>query len=195
MKKIVLLFTFVLTCCMVNAQIIPKVAFGIKGGTNLSKLSKQDGFNSDYRSGYLAGLWMRVGAMGLNLQPELYYAVKSTDVKDDGGNLSKLDFISVDFPILVGTKIGGMGTGVRLNTGPVVSFLLNEKQSFDTAVNNASKFKFKDQSLAWQLGVGLDVKKISLDLRYEQGLSKISRSGYEDTKIGLFNLSLGYKLF
>lgn len=195
MKKIVLSFAVVLASFMVNAQIIPNVDFGLKAGVNLSKLNKQDGFNSDYRSGYLAGMWLRVGAMGLHLQPELYYAMKTADVKDEDGNSGNVDFTSIDLPILVGTKIGALGIGARLNTGPVVSFVVNEDQSFSDALNNASKFRYKDQALAWQFGAGVDIKKLSLDLRYEQGLSKISRDGYEDTKISLFNFSLGYKLF
>jgi len=195
MRKIVLIFAIVITASMVNAQIIPNVDFGIKAGVNLSKLSKQDGFNSDYRSGYLAGMWMRVGAMGLHLQPELYYAMKTADVKDVNGNSGNVDFTSIDLPILVGTKIGALGIGARLNTGPVISFVVNEDQSFNDALSNAAKFRYKDQALAWQFGAGIDIKKISLDLRYEQGLSKISRDGYEDTKISLFNFSLGYKLF
>ncbi|MEJ6981515.1 porin family protein [Pedobacter sp. P351] len=178
-----------------QAQIIPNFDFGLKAGVNLSKLSKQNGFSSDNRAGYLAGIWARAGAMGLHLQPELYYTVKTVDVKDDNGQTGSVDFTSVDLPILVGTKIGAVGIGGRLNTGPVISFVINEEQSFSNAVSDASKFNYKNQAVAWQFGAGLDIRKISLDLRYEHGLSKISRAGYQDTKLRLFNFSLGYKLY
>lgn len=195
MKKLILILLVVVTCEGVNAQIIPNFDFGLKGGINLSKLSEQDGFSSSNRAGYLAGIWARAGAMGLHLQPELYYTVKSTEVKDQGGQTGKVDFASVDLPILFGTKIGAVGVGGRLNTGPVISFMINEDQSFADAINNAARFNYKGQGFAWQFGAGLDIRKISLDIRYEHGLSKISREGFNDTKLRLYNVNLAFKLF
>ena len=196
MKTRILILAVLLTCATVSqAQIIPNFDFGLKAGVNLSKLSEENGFNSNNRSGYLAGIWARAGAMGLHLQPELYYTLKTTDVKDDNGQSSSVDFNTIDLPILVGTKMGAFGLGARFQTGPVVSFLISEEQSFNDALGNAARFRYRDQALAWQLGVGLDIRKISLDLRYENGLSRVSRSGYEDTKLRLFNFSLGYQIY
>lgn len=196
MKKTILILSILLTASVVTrAQLIPNFDIGLKAGVNLSKLSKQNGFSSDNRAGYLAGIWARAGAMGLHLQPELYYTVKTSDVKDDNGQSGSVDFTSIDLPILVGTKIGAVGIGGRFNTGPVISFVINEEQSFSNAIGSAVKFNYKNQALAWQFGAGLDIRKVSFDLRYEHGLSRISRSGYEDTKLRLFNFSLGYKLY
>lgn len=196
MKSFILILAISLTASVITkAQIVPNFDFGLKAGVNLSKLSEQNGFSSDNRSGYLLGVWARAGAMGLHLQPELYYTVKTTDVKDDNGQSSRVDFNSIDLPILVGTKMGALGVGARFNTGPVVSFIISEDQSFSNAIGNAARFNYKNQALAWQLGAGLDIRKISFDLRYEHGLSRISRSGYEDTKLRLFNFSLGYQLY
>jgi hypothetical protein len=195
MKKWIIVLIFLSTASLAEAQLIPNFSFGLKAGTNLSKISGEDRFNSENRAGYLAGIWARVGAMGLHLQPELYYAVKTTDVTDGNGQSGRVDFTSLDLPILIGTKIGALGFGGRLNTGPVVSFVINEDQSFDNALSNASRFNYKNQAMAWQFGAGLDVKKLSFDLRYEHGLSRISRPGYDDTKLRLFNLSLGLKLY
>jgi hypothetical protein len=197
MKTSILILAVLLTgaTTITQAQIIPNFDFGLKAGVNLSKLSEENGFSSNNRSGYLAGIWARAGAMGLHIQPELYYTLKTTDIKDDNGQSSSVDFNSVDLPILVGKKMGALGIGVRFNTGPVVSFLISEEQSFNDAIGNAARFRYRDQALAWQLGVGLDIRKVSFDLRYEHGLSRISRSGYEDTKLRLFNFSLGYQIF
>jgi hypothetical protein len=195
MKKLAIILLLVTGSITTKAQVIPNFDFGIKGGINLSKLSKQNGFSSENRAGYLAGIWARAGAMGLHIQPELYYTVKTSDVKDMNGQAGSVDFTSVDLPVLVGTKIGAVGIGGRLNTGPVISFIIDQEQSFGNAVGSASKFNYKDQAVAWQFGAGLDIRKISFDLRYEHGLSKISRSGYDDTKLRLFNFSIGYKLF
>ncbi|MBC7915601.1 MAG: PorT family protein [Pyrinomonadaceae bacterium] len=196
MKKFILLIAIIFYAQdFVNAQVIPKFQFGLKGGVNLSKLSEQTGYSSENRSGYLFGVWARAGAMGIHVQPELYYTLKTAEVKDTNGQAGTVDFTSVDLPVLLGTKIGALGIGARLQTGPVISFILDDKQNIGTAAANAAKFNYKDQAVAWQFGAGLDVKKLSVDLRYERGLSKISRTGYQDTKLNLFNLSLGLRLY
>ncbi|MNL69872.1 hypothetical protein D3C87_1947870 [compost metagenome] len=96
---------------------------------------------------------------------------------------------------MVGTKIGAAGVGIRLNTGPVVSFVLDKEQSFGDAAGDVFKGNFKDQNFAWQFGAGLDVGKLGFDLRYETGLSKIGKDGYNDTKLSLFTFGLALKLF
>ena len=196
MRKFSLIIAIMFGVCLfADAQVIPKFQFGLKGGVNLSSLSEQTGFNSSNKSGYLFGVWARAGAMGIHLQPELYYTLKTAEVKDSNGQNSSVDFTSIDLPVLLGTKIGALGFGARLQTGPVISFIINEDQDFGTALGNAAKFNYRNQAVAWQVGGGLDIRKISVDLRYERGLSKISRTGYQDTKLNLFNLSLGLKLY
>lgn len=194
MKKLTL--TALLICCtfFAFAQVLPSFQFGVKGGFNLSKFSTENTFASDNKAGYYAGLWTRIGAAGIHLQPELYLSGKNTTLKN-GGVENEVKFTSLDVPVLVGTKIGAAGVGVRLNTGPVVSFILNEKQSFGDATSNVFNGSFKDQAFAWQIGTGLDVGKLSVDLRYEMGLSKLNDAGYPDTKLNIFTLGLGLRLF
>lgn len=195
MKKIILSALFVFTNLMAFSQVLPSFQLGLKGGVNLSKFSTANTFSSDNRAGYYGGLWARIGAAGIHLQPEVYISGKNTSLKNAAGEENKVDFTSLDIPILIGTKIGAAGVGVRLNTGPVVSFVLSEDQSLSNAANSALKGSFKDQSFAWQFGAGLDISKLGIDLRYEQGLSKISKNDYEGKKLGLFTLGLAYRLF
>jgi predicted porin len=75
-----------------------------------------------------------------------------------------------------------------------VSFAINKNQNYGTAAGNITSLNYKDQNYAWQFGAGLDVRSLSVDLRYEAGLSKQSY-GPNSTKINLFNLTLGYRLF
>nr|WP_294794069.1 outer membrane beta-barrel protein [uncultured Mucilaginibacter sp.] len=190
MKKIIftLLFGAVISFSA-SAQLLPKFQFGVKGGVNLTSLSKSGTFNSDNQAGYLGGIWMRFGALGFNVQPEAY--VTSKNVTVDGSNAK---FTSLDVPVLIGGKVGALGFGTRFYTGPVLSFAINKDQSFGTAAANAAKLNYKDQNFAWTLGAGVDIQKISIDLRYEKGLTK-QEYGTGSTKINLFNLSLGYRLF
>ena len=195
MKKISLLL--LLTCCsfLAFSQVIPSFQFGVKGGLNLSKFNTSNTFDSDNQAGYYAGAWARIGAAGIHLQPELYVSGKNTTLVSSTGEENKVKFTSIDVPVLVGTKIGAAGVGLRLNTGPVVSFILNEDQSFGNAAANIFNGSFKDQAFAWQFGAGLDVGKLGVDLRYELGLSKLNSSNYSSTKLNLFTLGLAYKVF
>jgi len=195
MKKILLSAIFICFGVTAFSQVLPSVQFGIKGGANLSKFSTENTFSSDNQAGYYAGVWARFGAAGIHFQPELYISGKNTTLEDSNGFENKVKFTSLDVPLLIGTKIGAAGIGVRLNTGPVVSFILDDKQSFGNATGAIFDGNFKHQAVAWQFGAGLDVGKIGVDLRYEAGLSKIGKSGYDDTKLSLFTLGLALKLF
>ncbi len=176
-----------------NAQVIPSFQLGIKGGINLSKLNYSGStFNSSNRAGYLGGLWARVGALGFNFQPELYVTSKNVEISDNGTNV-KAKFTSIDLPLLLGGKVGAFGLGARFYTGPLVSFAINKNQSFSTAIGNATSLDYKDQNFAWVLGAGLDIRNISIDLRYEGGLTK-QTFGDSHTRVSLFNLSLAVPL-
>ena len=195
MKKIFLALAFLVIGYGASAQVLPSFQFGLKAGLNISQLNTDNLFNSENRAGFLGGVWFRFGAAGIHLQPEIYITDKKTTLKSTTTNeVNKVSFTSIDVPVLIGTKIGAVGVGVRLNTGPVVSFIIDENQTFGQATTNITRFSAKDQAFAWQFGAGLDVKSIGIDLRYELGLTKLNKSGFPETKLNLFNLSLSYKL-
>ncbi|MEO6631200.1 MAG: porin family protein [Mucilaginibacter sp.] len=195
MKKLILtLITITAAFTFASAQIIPSFQLGIKGGVNFASLSSSAGstFSSSNRAGYLGGLWARVGALGFNFQPELYVTGKNVQITDNGTEV-KAKFTSIDVPLLFGGKIGAFGFGGRFYTGPLVSFAINKNQSFGTAVGNATSLDYKDQNYAWIFGAGIDIRNISVDLRYEAGLSK-QTYGSSQTKVSLFSLSLAVPL-
>jgi hypothetical protein len=194
MKKILLTAVILFSkIALASAQLIPSFQFGIKGGMNLTDLSHTGTFNSSNQAGYLGGIWMRFGALGFNFQPEAYVTGKDVNV-DNNGSLTRAKFTSLDVPLLVGAKVGAFGLGARFYTGPVVSFALNKDQSFSQAAGDIIHLNYNNQNYAWQFGTGLDIRKISIDLRYEAGLSQVSyQTG--NTHINLFNLSLAYKIF
>jgi hypothetical protein len=195
MKKLILSALFVGLNLAAFSQVLPSFQMGLKAGANLSKLSTENTFSSDNRAGYYAGIWTRIGAAGIHLQPELYLSGKNTTLKASSGEENKVKFTSLDVPILVGTKLGAAGVGLRLNTGPVISFILDDEQSFGQAAGSVFEGNFKGQNFAWQFGAGVDIGNLGLDLRYEAGLSKIGKDGYDDTKLSLFTFGLAYRLF
>ncbi|WP_158826233.1 porin family protein [Mucilaginibacter lacusdianchii] len=195
MKKIIYLIALsLLTAGSASAQLIPSFQFGAKAGFNLSNFSTNNTLSSKSRAGYLAGFWARVGAAGFNFQPEIYLTSKNVDITNNG-QTNRAKFTSIDVPLLIGTRIGAVGIAGRLNTGPVLSFAVNKDQSVGDAFGNATRLNAKDQNYAWQFGAGLDIQRLSLDLRYELGLNKVSNSQGDETRINMFNLTLGYRLF
>ncbi|WP_131535851.1 porin family protein [Pedobacter nototheniae] len=177
-----------------SAQVLPTFQLGVKAGANFSKFDTENTFSSDNRTGFYGGLWARVGAAGVYFQPELYVSGKKTNLVDASGQVNSVRFTSLDVPLLIGTKFGAAGIGLRLNTGPMFSLILDDKQSFSQAAGNVFKADFKDQAVSWQFGAGLDIKKLSFDARYELGLSKVNKSGYPGTKLNLFTIGLGYRI-
>jgi len=196
MKKLFITLTILAAATsMASAQILPTFQFGLKAGANLSSLQSSAGatFSSSNQAGYLAGIWLRFGAIGFNFQPELYLTAKDVTITGDDGGKTTAKFTSVDMPLLVGGKFGAFGIGGRFYTGPVISFAVNKDQSFGGAVAKATSLDYQDQNFAWQFGAGLDIRKISVDLRYEAGITKQSY-GFQHTRVSLFNLSLAYSL-
>jgi hypothetical protein len=199
MKKTIILTLSIclFTIGMASAQIIPSFAFGVKGGLNYSTFPSNGIFNNSNRAGYLAGVWARVGGLGFNFQPELYVTGKNINVKADNTSVeNKAKFTSIDVPLLVGGKIGALGLGGRFYGGPVFSFTVNKDQSIGNAVSDATALRYKDANYGFQVGAGVDISSLSIDLRYEGGLNKIAYGNDNShTRVNLFSLALAYKLF
>jgi hypothetical protein len=198
MKKLLLSFgLFIAVTTATQAQVLPSVQFGVKGGVNLSRLSNTGGtFSADNRAGYLGGIWARFGALGFNFQPELYITSKNVNINSSNGPSSNAKFTSIDVPLLLGGKIGAFGLGGRFYAGPLMSFAINRNgNSFGNAAGDAINLRYKDANFAVTAGAGIDIRRISIDLRYEAGLTKqeyIDNSTSIKTRVSLFNLSLGY---
>jgi len=183
-----------------SAQVLPSFAFGLKGGVNLSSFPSSGPFQNSNQAGYLGGVWARFGALGFNFQPELYVTGKDVNVSYENNNqtvTTKASLTSLDVPLLFGGKVGALGLGARFYTGPLVSFAINKNNTFSDAAGEAARLDFKDQNYAWVVGAGIDIRALSVDLRYEAGLNKIAYGPDENshTRINLFNLTLAYRLF
>lgn len=179
-----------------SAQLLPSLQFGIKGGANFSQL-KDDGnwFNASTRTGYLIGAWARIGGAGLHFQPELYVTSKGSEGTYEGED-GKVNFTTLDLPLLLGTRIGVGPIAARIQAGPVVSFVMNQDNSFKDALADVGRFdKYKHQNISLTGGLGLDVSKFRADLRYEHGLSDVFKKENDGNgKLSLWTLSVGYRL-
>jgi hypothetical protein len=70
--------------------------------------------------------------------------------------------------VLIGYKIGP----VRINAGPVASVVLSQSSEIEEIIPELKTLS-KDATFGYQVGAGIDfLKFLSLDYRYEGGLSK-----------------------
>lgn len=185
MKKLILVFVaslFMFT--MADAQMF---TWGIKGGIGFSSINMDDitGITDgsdvydlvtgDGVMGYHIGLQSRIKVAMILIQPELYFNAGGGTIEQivDGGATEVLNvkFNRIDIPVLVGVKLGP----ARINIGPVGSFILSESNDLDELEPN---FEMYTSAMSWgyQAGLGLDISKLSLDVRYEGSLSALGES-------------------
>lgn len=197
MKKISLVAVFMIFGAITaSAQLLPSLQFGVKGGANFSQLKDEGNwFNSSSRAGYLLGVWARLGGAGLHFQPELYVTSKGSDGTYEGEK-GKFNFTTLDLPLLLGTRIGVGPIAARIQAGSVVSFVMNQDNSFKDALQGVGQFKeYKNQNISITGGVGLDFSKFRADLRYEHGLSDAFKKDADGNgKLSVWTLSIGYRL-
>ena len=183
MKK--LIFVLVASFFLVQAADAQFFSWGIKGGLGFSNVKItditdiQDGSDvydlvtGDAVMGYHLGLQTRIKIAMIYVQPELYWNAGGGTVKQvvDGGatELLNIKFNRIDIPVLAGVKLGP----VRLNVGPMASMVLGEDNDLSLLHPDLELYK-NSLTWAWQGGIGVDVWKLAIDLRYEGPLSDLS---------------------
>lgn len=186
---------FCITCSVESkAQQTPAIHIGVKAGTNFTKTSAESSdLTGKYGLGYQAGVMARVDFNRLYLQGEAVFNKRKTsyDLKD--GSSPKLKWNSIDVPIVVGYKIvNTRDFNVRAFAGGVYSYAFNDNISSSKALHEGFK-KFDKFNVGITGGVGVDYKNLTVDLRYETGLTSISKEF--KSKPHSFSLSIGYFLF
>lgn len=113
--------------------------------------------NPDRNIGYHIGLFGKIGNQ-VYLRPELVYTNTKSDYNDDSFKMQK-----IDAPILVGLKVIGP---ISVFGGPSFQYILDSE--FDgIAINDLEN----DFSVGLNFGIGLNLNKLGIDLRYERGFS------------------------
>ena len=183
-------------------------SYGLKIGYNASKLhSSLDSIKSSFNSGFHFGAFVRIGKK-VYLQPEVYYTLQGGIFQN---NVSKtvdnwkqnVTVGTMDIPVLVGFKmIDVKVVNWRIMAGPMASFVVNSKI---TDVNLTGPIKKSDiNSTNWyvQVGTGVDVFFVTLDVRYQIGLNQMIKSAeslsgkqYDlNATNNMWVVSLGFKL-
>ena len=222
MKNMMIALCMLTISYAATAQYDPAFRFGIKAGANLSNingsndLSLSPGGNAfdfkdnDNRSpGFAGGVFFRFGKT-VYIQPEILLSQKGGKFnvyKDGVLKDGKVDvrFSNLDVPVLVGVRVAKF---FRVNVGPMASLRLanNGKigDSFNDVTGENAGAEFKNRlAFGYQAGVGLDLGRLSLDVRYEGNFTDILKIQFANAttasqfgkKSNLFQATLGFAIF
>ena len=198
MKKLIIVCLVLFSGNAMWAQL----QMGLRGGVNFQSLKFT---NSDtqaaldlieegeFSTGYHAGIYTRFHLFGLTFQPEaIYTRMNSSGVATISGSKETVDveYNRMDIPLLVGITLGPL----RPYIGPVASFNLADISDFEGELNHST--------WGYQLGLGIDIKKLSIELRYEGPISDSAKNIVldgtvypTDTRTSQYIVGLAYKLF
>ena len=183
--------------------------FGIKGGMNVSSISK-DGGLSDTASkiGFNAGLFLNAPlSANFSIQPEILYNDLGSKVtygaNDQNSYSTNLGYIAV--PIMFQYNAT---PAFYLEAGPQFSFLVNANSKLKDGNNNTNVTDWsetaKDNLNTFDFGVGIGAgyyftPQLALTARYVAGVTKIGKDDnvfgrpYIDSKNNNFQVGLAYK--
>ncbi|HKL66679.1 MAG TPA: porin family protein [Bacteroidales bacterium] len=175
MKKLVLILFGVIISTGAFAQF----SWGLKAGATSNNFKLEDPVNvtgqqtitaaQDAAWGFHGGAFIRISALGLMIQPEVLFSMAEnnmtiTDAANPDGIVKSQKFNKLDVPIMLGAKLGP----IRIMAGPAASVMISSASDLIEDAENL----YKSATFGYQAGVGVDLfKKLTLDLRYEGGLS------------------------
>jgi hypothetical protein len=166
MKKLALVLLAGFFFASAHAQL----AFGIKGGANISNVNGSGVSGTNSLVGFNAGIFLKLPvASHLAIQPELFYSGQGFKVSSGGITTSEHENY-INIPVLLKAHFAG----VFIETGPQVGFLVTAKANTQ-GVSFDNKSSFNSADFAWVAGAGVKIPMtpISLDARYSFGLSNI----------------------
>ncbi|HBV14454.1 porin family protein [Chryseobacterium carnipullorum] len=179
------------------------VTFGVKGGMNVSSLSKDEGLD-DQKSkiGFNAGVFANIPiAESFSVQPEVLYSQygEKSDYTLLGNKYSastKLDYIAV--PVMFQYNLI---PNLFVEAGPEFGFLVSAKNKFknESNGNSTTSDNFKDQLQTFNFGIGLGAgyyftPNLGITARYVAGVTDIFKDNSGDAvRNNTFQVGLAYK--
>ena len=181
LKTTTVILVLLFTSFFSNAQ-ESNLKFGVKGGVNFSNLSKDNAEDNKMLTGVNLGLFAKLPITNsIAIQPEIYFTTKGSkltynNVFVDGTANFDLNYIEV--PILL---VLNVTDNFNVHIGPYASYLVSSKvknvsdisfYNFESNINSDDFNKF-DTGIA--AGVGIDMRALSIGLRYNFGLIKVGK--------------------
>ena len=197
MKKILVLATaiFLSTAAFSQAQF----SIGVKAGPNFSKIDTESSVLTNYRSraGFHGGAFALLKFAKFGIQPEVLFSQQGSKFTFNSQDLES-NYSYVNIPVIV--KLYAVG-GLNLQFGPQFGFLASAQEDKinglgDVQTSEDVKDEIKKSDFGAALGIGWDLPfGLSIDGRYNIGLSDINESSGNERKNQVWQVSLGYKLF
>jgi len=210
MLRLIVLFLFLFSSYTMSSQL----EFGLKAGLSSVDLADTElilannaGNNvslavQEASYGLHFGIYGRLSLLGLYIEPAVLFNSSNVDYTlreqifdtEVTETIVSEKYEKLNIPVMVGYKLGFL----RLQAGPVAHVHLNNISEL-TDLGGYSE-KARSATYGYQLGVGLDILKVRLDLNYEGNLSSytdhITIDGYEHSfaeNPARIVASIGYK--
>ncbi len=171
MKKTLLMAVLTLMGSAVFAQ--SGSGFGIKAGLSYNKNGDLIGSVGDAgqnivegaegKAGYHVGFWGKLDFPKIYLRPELVYSKTKSSYDLDGAS-NDYDISKLDLPVLLGYKLIGP---LHIFAGPAFQYTLKNDLG-DIEVEDVEN----DFTVGLNAGVGVNLGKVGVDVRYERGFSE-----------------------
>jgi len=198
MKKLILLLALGFLSIQGFSQ---KNGFGLKAGLSSTKINFENPgkIPVDAETGFHFGVFARFGGASFFVQPELL--ITNTSGKfginipgfTNPNQQVTAEFNRLDLPVMMGFRLFKV---VRFMAGPIASLDMNS--SFKDAPNAIQNADFKKTTLGYQAGVGFDIGNLTIEGKYESGLSDFTdniATISTDNRVNQYILSVGFRIF
>jgi hypothetical protein len=191
---------FGLLFCLISSALQAQdyFSFGPKAGFSVNRfqeVTEAERIRYSTFNSVSAGLFARISPGKLYVQPEVYYLVKGTNFssQDAGTQSGKIRLQTLEAPVLLGYHfIQTGGFNLRAFAGPVLNLYTKESQN-DLRAWDPQRYGIRDGVHSVLAGAGVDFLMLTLDARFEQGLSRYNND--LGARPSQFTISVGYKLF
>lgn len=206
MKKAIIIVLLLSSSFVSNAQL---TAVGIKTGLNYSSAVIDETFTNggtnwkyateEAQVAPLFGVFARIKFLPILFQPEILLSDHKTTMRVSSISVDSLQTLRqnrIDIPLLIGFS---RKDRLRGFVGPVYTRILENEVTSDEFLHDEVRDIFEDGTWALQFGLGFDMGRVMVDVRYETSLGQITNGvtlgGREyqfDHRNNVLQVSLGW---
>lgn len=174
MKNLLVFLILFVSCIGISQE--KGLNFGVKAGLNYGDNGKIEfsdvtnagtnllSENAEDRVGYHFGIFLRADITDrFYLKPELQYTQNNSSYSFDNRK-SDYDIKKLDLPILAGVYLLGP---LHVFGGPSLQYIVDNTLE-DVRLSNVKN----EFTVGAQFGVGLQIRRLNLDVRYERGITE-----------------------
>jgi len=178
--------------------------FGIKGGVNISNIKNMTTLaafeDTQSYTGYHGGIFLGAKFAIVSVQADVLYSVQGVSLLETGSTADFVDLENTYINVPLMAKIHFIPL-MNIQAGLQYSFLTKSvlDGSADYPIDGTTPINIKDQfsggDAAILIGLGFDISKLVIDLRYNVGVSDNNSAlpTTDQLKSGTFQASVGFR--